>query len=231
VNGKKTKLVFTDGDGTSITASLTGGGTADASRDASGRIVLDVTGTGAKSSLALKPAKGGDGRVALGDVHVAGDLSAFKADKADLSGGVRLDGSAKALTFGNVSGGTVAAAGTIFSLQLKGGATNAKLLAGVAMSGGTTFGAGAAGSAIRKLKVGASLANTCFAAGVLPGDDGAYGTADDLLAGGPASAIGPVAVKLAADANCRFAAGLFGKVKIGKATIDPATDARFARLS
>lgn len=231
VNGKKTKLTFTDGDGTAITATLTGGGTADVSRDANGRILLEVSGTGPKSALTLKAGKGGDGRVALGDVHVAGALKGFKADRADLAGAVRVDGDGGALTFGSVAGGTVAAAGTIASLELKGGASGARFLAGVAMSGTATFAAGTPGSAIRKLKVGGSLAGSTFAAGVLPGDDGAYGTSDDVLAGGPTAALGPVAVKVAADASCRFAAGLFGKVKIGKATIDPATDPRFVRMS
>ena len=231
VNGRTTPGRFVDADGTAIVASLKGGGTAEAFLD-NGQIVLQLTGTGPKSTLALK-GKGGDGRISLGDVTVAGALKGLKITTGDLFGTMYVAGPAGALSLGTINGGTVAAAGNIFGVALKGGMLNGRVLAGVNFGANGALGGGddaAAAATIRKITLGAAATGSVFAAGVLPGPNGTYGNSDDVGTG-PASSILLFSSRGDVDATSRFEAGTFGRAKIGRTRADPATDPRFMLLA
>jgi hypothetical protein len=236
VDGRKTKLAWTDADGTVCVAVLGGGGTAQAYVDDSGRLSIDVTGSGPKSALTIK-GKGGDGRIALGDLQVSGALKAFSAKTGDLSGDAVVAGSVGKLLLGSLPGGTFTAAGSILAATVVGAVTDARLVAGVALGADGQFGGTGADAdvavtgTIRKLVLGGAVSGSDFAAGALPGSDGAYGSDDDTLAGGAGSVIKAVSAKGGVDDGSHFVAGLFGTAKIGPAKVDVTTDGRFVLLA
>jgi hypothetical protein len=228
---RTTLLKFVDADGTAITVSLKGGGTGQAFLE-DGRVVLELTGTGPKSTLSLT-GKGGDRRISLGGVHAAGPLKGLKATTADLFGTLFIAGPAGALSLGTINGGTVAAAGVIFGLAVKGGVSNGRVLAGVDLGADAELGGGddaAVAAVIRKITIGATATGSVFAAGVLPGANGTYGDGDDVGTGA-ASSILMFSSRGDVDATSRFEAGTFGRAKIGRLRADPTTDPRFMLLA
>ena len=232
VNGKSAKLTFLDGDGSKVTLTLKGGGTGQVLSDGN---VFDVvvTGTGPKSALAVA-SKGGDKRVMIRDLRTDGGLKTLSAKTADAVGVWAVNGDAKIVSLGSLSG-TFAAAGSVAALAVARNVSGGYVLAGVALGadakvGGTGADAdGYAAGSIGKLTVAGAVAATYVGAGVNPGTGGTFGDADDRATGGPASALKAVTVKGGVDAGTVFAAGLFGNAKIPGKVI-PADDAHFRLL-
>jgi uncharacterized delta-60 repeat protein len=101
VGRKRTKLVFTDLDGTRITITLVGGtGQAFQSGD---RIHLVINDLGHGVTLTIT-GKGGDGRVSLSDVTISGTLRSMVAKNSDLFGQLHVTGAIGKLVLGNISG-------------------------------------------------------------------------------------------------------------------------------
>jgi hypothetical protein len=226
-NGRSSPLKFVDPDGTSIVASLRGGGTGQAFLD-DGQIVLELSGTSAKSMLALKGKGGGDGRISLGDVHSDGAIRGVKATTADLFGTLYVAGAAGSVTLGTINGGTIATAGDLLGLSVKGGVAASHVLAGVNLGTDGVLGGGddsATAASIRKISLGATTTGSIFAAGVVPGPNGVYGDADDIGTGAT-SAIRTFSSRGIVDATSRLEAGSFGRVTINRTKLDVATDAR-----
>ena len=238
--GKIHLLVFKAADGTRVTLSLKGGGTATASYDGD-KVDLVLTGTTAKSVLSVR-ASGGSRRVSLGNVRADGALGAVVAPGSDLSGTLSVNGRLGTVALGSVTGGTIAAASSVGSLLVAGNVSGASVLAGAALgSDGLTGGTGTAAdsfsaASIGRLKVGGKVTGSVFAAGVNPGADGAYFTADDRLvpqaAGGTGAAdsIGPVVVRGGTDDATGFEAGSFATARLPK-LVKPADDNRFHTLT
>jgi hypothetical protein len=222
--GSKT-LVFSDADGTVVTVSLRGGGTASAFQE-SDRVNLVLRGTTARSSLRVTT-RGGDGRVTLGDVTAAGGpLGSVNAPAADLLGSFAVAGPVSRLTLGDVSGGTVAAAGPIARATVS-SLSRAKFLSGATPptpTRGATFGPGFIG----RLTVRGSVADSIVGAGLDP-VNGQFLDADDRVIGGPASVIQSIVVKGGVDEATRFVAGAFKTARL-PGRVDPATDPKFVRL-
>ena len=234
VNNRNTVLRHTDGDGTLITASLRGGGIAQLYTE-DGRLELDLIGTGPRSVLSLS-GRGGDRRIALGDVVSAGPLRGAKLVTSDLFGTFFINGAAGPIALGSINGGTLAAAGDLFGVLVKGAVASGRVLAGANLGANGRLGGGddAAGvGSIRRLTL-ASIAGTTgsvFAAGTLPGANGTYGDGDDVHAGGATSAILAIATRGDVDTATRFEAGTFGRAKIGRFRVDPTTDSRFVLVA
>jgi hypothetical protein len=231
VNGRTALLKFADPDGTGVIASLKGGGTAQAFLE-DGRVVVELTGTGPTSTLSLK-GKGGDARISLGGLHVAGPLKGLKATTADLFGTLFVAGPVGTINLGTINGGTVAAAGNVLGVTVKGGILNGRILAGVNLGADGELGGGddtAAAAILRKVAIGATATGSIFAAGVLPGANGTYGDGDDVGTGA-ASSILSFSSRGDVDATSRFEAGTFGRAKIGRTRADPSTDPRFMLLA
>ena len=237
-NGRKPKLTFTDADGTLVTATIAGGGTADVFMDG-GEVAMEVAGTGPRTTLTLTSRRGtGDSRVTLGSVHVDGSLRGLKAMAADLRGTFAVNGSLGTAALGSIAGGTLAAAGSVAGVQVAGGVAGARVLAGVGLGsdwrvGGTGDAADAATPAvIRRVRVGGDVAGSVFAAGVAAGN-GVYGDGDDAVAGGGDSGIMTInaAPRGTVDDATRFEGGRFGVVSIARRRVVPAADPRFVLLS
>jgi uncharacterized delta-60 repeat protein len=117
INGVQTKLPVTDGDGTITTLSLTGGGSGQAFLNGD-RIDLVLTGTTGASSLSFK-AKGGDGRVKLGDISVDGGLRQINGKTADLSGEFTAGSAVGKVLLGNATDAAITlGSGGLTTLQL-----------------------------------------------------------------------------------------------------------------
>jgi uncharacterized delta-60 repeat protein len=229
------KFVYTDADGTVITFSLKGNATGRVylSGDKLNLRIEDLSGGSVPCSVVIK-ARGGDGRIKIGDVICTGGLKAFNARTADLSGTMYVPGMAGKLALGNLTG-TVAASGAITSL-LVAGLDGAKVLSGAnlgsdAKLGGTstsadTFGQGFIGA----LKVAGRIKGSTVAAGLNPVDE-TIGDEDDIVVGGvgapggPFSVIRTITAKGGADDTSQFIAGGFKSVRLPK-RIDPANDAQ-----
>ncbi|MDH5351028.1 MAG: Ig-like domain-containing protein, partial [Betaproteobacteria bacterium] len=84
-------LTFRDADGTKVTLRLDGPGVGELTWDGSGWD-LQLTGTDGRSELSILTNRGGDGRFAIDDIHVAGSLDALFAPKTDLTGILAIDG-------------------------------------------------------------------------------------------------------------------------------------------
>jgi hypothetical protein len=222
--GGKT-LAFVDADGTAVAVTLQGGGTAYAFQQAD-RVDLVLRGTTVRSSLRIL-ARGGDGRVKLGDVTAAGGpLGSVNASGADLLGSFAVAGPVARLTLGDVAGGTVAAAGPIARATVA-GLSGARFLSGASPATptrGATFGPGFIG----RLTVRGSVANSIVGAGLDP-VNGQFLDADDRVIGGAASLIQSIVIKGGVDDTTRFVAGAFRTARL-PGRVDPATDPKFIRL-
>ena len=223
--GRKS-LVLADADGTLVTISLRGGGTAHVFRETD-RISLRLRGTTPRSSLRISTRGGTDGRVTLGDVIAAdGPMASVTAPMADLLGTLAVGGPVTSLTLGNVSGGTVAVAGPVARVSLN-NLSRAKLLSGASPATptrGATFGPGSIG----RLTVRGAVTNSIVGAGLDP-VNGQYLDPDDRVVGGPASLIRSVVVRGGVDEASRFVAGAFGTARL-PARVDPAASPHFIRL-
>jgi hypothetical protein len=216
----------TDADGTVLTISLKGRGTATVFND-SGRITIRVDGTDAGGSLSIKP-RGGNGFADVEDIIFSSPVKAIQGPRMTLDGllSAPFVGS---LQVGEITGGTVAAGG-LSAVQIMGSLTGARVLAGLASLGsdGAVGGEGAAGdtwqpAVIKSLKVGGAVSQSVVAAGLnrLGG-----GPADDSLL--TASAIQAVSIGASMDDLSRVIAPALPKaVRIHRAAIATASDHRF----
>ncbi len=127
-------VVLTDADGTVTTLKLAGPGSM--SLDLSGAtdqtisrgkamvtgpVAIDgitLTDTTGRSKVVIS-ARGGDGRVSLGDVSAPSGLAAIGARNIDLAGDITIGGLVRAMTFGSVTGSTITA-GAIGALTVVG---------------------------------------------------------------------------------------------------------------
>ena len=229
---KAAVLRFNDADGTAVTMGLKGGGMGQAFLE-DGQIVIDLTGTTAKSALAIG-GKLGDGRVELGNVFSSGPLKGVKAATTDLVGTLFVNGPAGLITLGGVAGGTVAVAGDLLGVVVKGALSDATVLSGVNLGADGVLGGGddsAGAGSIRTVKVAGSTTGSVFAAGALPGANGVFGDGDDVHPAGATNMIRSFMTMGDVDATSRVMAGVFGAVRIARGVVDPATDPRFVLLT
>lgn len=100
-----------DLDGTLVTFTLGGNGTAQLLRGVDGSFSLDLTGTDAKSTLTVTTKKttqpGDDGIARLSNINIAGALGSFTAKTSDLVGNFSATGSVSAFAIRNISGQTI----------------------------------------------------------------------------------------------------------------------------
>jgi hypothetical protein len=90
-----------------------------------------------------------------------------------------------------------------------------------------TFGAGS----ISRVSIGGDVSGGVIAAGLDPVDDLINNGDDAIIGDSLVSAIAKLSIRGMAESDSYFAAAAIrGKVKIGGATIDPATDTRFMVL-
>jgi hypothetical protein len=123
----------------------------------------------------------------LGDLVVRGTLSAS----------VFSQGRLQSIEASAVRGAVIESTSGIGRLRVSGRVEKSTILAGLDMVGGVPGnGDGVPGAGtIGRVEIGTRLLDTTIAAGVAPGLDGRFGTADDIPATGPAaSTIGPVMV-------------------------------------
>ena len=138
LNGKKTKLVLTDTDGTKITITLSGGqGSATQVGDGGSgtKIQLNITASDPRGCVLSISTHGGDKRASFSDIVITGAARSIKATTSDISGTLSMTGAAGSITVGNVSGnitvggglgtlkagaigGTVSVDGNIHTLKL-----------------------------------------------------------------------------------------------------------------
>jgi hypothetical protein len=230
VNGKKTRLSFTEADNTIVTVTLTGG-TGEVFKTSGGRFDLDLTATTGKVTIT---AKGGNGRAELNNVRVTGGLKSLVAKTADLTGTMSSTALLGAITLGSANGATISTPSPITSLKIAGTVANSHFFSGALLGtdgrfGGTGSDADTAfgGGEIRKITIGGAVTGSLFAAGFNPGDSTLL-NGDGTIVGGAASRIGSVRVKGAVDQTTVFTAGAFPKrVKFGTLSILPTSDPRF----
>lgn len=227
IEGRVQKLVYTDGDGTQMTMKVRGGSGA-AFLGADNRINLEITDSGAGATVRIK-GKGGDGRMALGDVTVNGALRKMAVKNGDLTGTFCSTGPIGKLTLGNVSDALICSAGDILKITAD-NLTRTRVFAGADLGdegelGGSGGNADAYNAAsIGKLRVRGEIAESTVGAGLDPVDS-TFLNGNDQIAGGQASVIRSI-VAGGADEKARFLAGSFGKAKLG-GKVSPAEDSRF----
>jgi hypothetical protein len=232
VNGRPQKLTFTDADGTLITFTIKKG-TGIAFLGADGKINLVFNDVGDRTTVNIKT-RGGDGRVALGDVTANGGIKSLSAKTADLSGTMSVTGSLGKLTLGNVLKASIAASGNIGTITLA-SLIDSTLLAGSNLGanaefGGTGVNADAYGAgSIKSLRVSGVIQNSTVGAGLDPVDATFLDEDDRVIGGAAASFIRSITAKQA-DGASRFLSGAFGKVKLGT-KVTPGEDPRFRVLA
>ena len=226
------RLVYTDGDGTRITF-MVRNGTGVAFLGADDRINLVITASAANGGAVVSVrGRGGNGRMAFGDVRVDGTLRSMSVRNADLAGTFCATGAIGKVMLGDVSGGSICAGGDIGSVLLT-SLTNAKVMAGANLGADGEFGGSAANAdtfgtgAIGKFRVSGAIVASTVAAGLDP-VDATFFDNDDRVTGGAASVIRSISAASADDAT-RFIAGAFGKARLGT-KVTPATDPRFRVL-
>jgi uncharacterized delta-60 repeat protein len=226
--GAKNKLTVGI-NGVTVTLTITGG-TGQAFLATNG-LHLEIA-AGSHGATLTIICKGGSRSVTLGDVTVTGTLKSLVNKSANLAGTLSATGAIGTLSLGNVTGGTIAAAGGISSLSVL-SAADAYFLAGANLGAdGEQGGSGTdadtfSGGAIRTFKVAGSLTNSVIAAGVEP-DDGIYLGGNDTLLGGTASIIRSISVH-SIDLSTRFIAGAFGTANIPR-KVKPGLDSHFEIL-
>jgi hypothetical protein len=188
-----------------------------------------LAGTTTRSSVGVS-ARGGDGRVRLGDVRaVDGPLGGFSARTGDVTGTFFVNGELRKFEAGTLSG-TLAAAGNIGSFALRGDLAGGSVLAGANLGGNAALGGGDdvfAAAVISKFSVAGSVAAAVVGAGFDPVDGNLLN--GGAVVGGPGSVIRSVTVRRTVDTASRFFAGAFGRVNAPR-RIDVATDNRFEVL-
>jgi len=228
VEGRTASLRFLDGDGTAVTLTLKGGGTARAFFDGT-NIDLVVSGTTPQSVLRLK-GSGGNGRISLRNLQTDGSLRSLQANTTDLSGTLSVDGSVQTLQLGTVTG-TLASAGSMGTVKLLGDVNGGRLLAGAdlgsdgKLGGSASEADGFAAATIGKLVIRGKTNAALVAVGVDP-RNGVFLDSDDQVLGGSDSRIGSIRVRGGADLASRFVAGDFGPARLP----DPATEDADGRL-
>jgi hypothetical protein len=155
-----------------------------------------------------------------GNWNVAGGVDAITADAVTAGFSAVIAGplSAMTLKLGGFTGLLVAS--SIGRFDAKGDLSDASIIAGSAFD---------AVNAIASFKLGGRLVTSTIKAGVRPGADGLFNTADDLLVNSPANAISDLLIiGTASPLNQQiFFAGSFGKASIMGQVVNPFSDARF----
>ncbi|CAN7346405.1 Ig-like domain-containing protein [Pseudoduganella sp. LjRoot289] len=103
-------ITLTDADGTRFTLSISGKGTVAVAGGAGG-YTLQVTGSDAATQLALTAA-GGDGRVLLAGVTVAGSIKSISGAGADLAGALTVSGALRTLVLRDAAGAQISTSGS-----------------------------------------------------------------------------------------------------------------------
>jgi uncharacterized delta-60 repeat protein len=229
VDGVPQKLQYTDGDNTTMMFTVTGGmGTAFLGSD--NRINLELTGAGLVVNV---KGKGGDGRIALGNVTVNGVLKSMSVKNGDLGGMLCATGSIGKVTLGAVQNASICSTGNIGTITVA-NLTNSRVMAGANLGADNAFGGANANADsysaanIGTLKVNGQITDSTVSAGLDP-VDATFFDNDDRILGGMASFIKTITAK-GADASSRFYAGSFIKAKLGT-RIEPENDSRFRILS
>lgn len=230
VNGKNTKLTYTDVDGTKMVFTIKGGtGTLFLGSDGKLNLVLSDGGQG--GCTVKVSGRGGDGRISFGDITANGSVKGMTVKNGDVSGTFSVAGNIGKLSLGDVSG-AICSAGSITSVSVS-NLTNARLLAGANLGANAEFGGTGAsadsfgGASIGTLRVSGQITGSTVGAGLDP-VDATFLDEDDRVIGGSTSFIRSISAKTA-DGSTRFLAGLFGKVKLG-AKVTPGSDERFRLL-
>jgi hypothetical protein len=225
VDGKKTRLSWTDADGT-VAQIVLAGGTGTAYTSDGNTLRLAITDGGAGGKLSIK-ARGGNGRIVLGDVTVTGSIKSLSAKPADVTGALFATGAIGNVTVGNLAAGTIASAtgliGNISAFSL----SDARILSGANLGSDAHIGGGDdsfAGGSIKAVKVTGNVSASVIGAGYDDGGDGDFLDGDNSVR--PGSTVRSISAKGGADNASRFAASTFGTVRI-PTKVDPATDARF----
>jgi RHS repeat-associated protein len=158
---------------------------------------LDLHGTDGSSRLTVRIRGHASRPRFTGTIEVGpGGLGAL-AVQGILAANVVSKGPLDSLKASAISGAFVGSTSGIGTIRVAGGVSASTIVAGLAMAdsvGGSDQ--GVPGSAtIGQVHIGGNLSNTIIAAGVAPGIDGRFGTADDIPASGTGpSTIGPVLV-------------------------------------
>lgn len=187
-----------------------------------------VANSSAASALAIS-AHGGAGRASLGSVAINGSIGSITAPTVDVSGVFFVQGDARRVTLGNITGGTFATAGAIGRMKLS-SLTNGLVVSGanpgpdLVFSGPSdpddSFGSGS----IDTLTVTGAIQGSTIAAGVNP-VDGIFGNGNDKPFGAGSSRISKL-VAASADSASRFEASVFSTILL-PAAVNPASDPRF----
>jgi len=194
-HGQET-LSVRDADGTLVRFSLSGPGTGEITIE-DGEWDLELTGTNGNSVLTILTLGGGDNRVELDDVHVAGALGSVIAPTMDLTGTLALEGPLRAgLLIGSATGAVIAAPTVLgtgfFGLQgitILGDLENSEILIGADLGadgqlGGTGANADAySGGNLGDFLVSGSMISSCVRVGQDP-VDGIFDNGNDVLLGG-----------------------------------------------
>jgi hypothetical protein len=211
--------------GVKVTFSLHGG-QGFALVDASGNLSVHLTGTTSRSALTIRST---GGRATLGSGLINGSIGTINAPTADLVGTFSVQGAAKQVTLGNITGGTLAASGALGNVSLA-ALSSGKVLSGANPGADNVF-AGAGDTddsftvgSISSLRVRGAITASVIGAGANP-VNGVFGDGNDQIVGGTSSAIGSI-FAASADTDTRFEAGAFKTVRI-PGPVDPATDPRF----
>lgn len=208
------RLTVTTPSAGRATFSLAAGGTGVAFQNGSA-IDLALRNTGPRSSITVTAPT-----ITIGNVVAPSSIASFVASGADLTGTFASGGSVQRIVLGSISGGIVAASGSI-SIFRVGDMAGAKVLSGVNF--GSDNAIGGTGTAVDSYAQGrintfiatGSVANTVVAAGFAPAD-GTFDNTQGTVVGGAASAIRFVNVPHDTDPDTRFVAGAFGTVILGK---------------
>lgn len=162
------------------------------------------------------------------------NISALRVQNGDFSGVLNIANNIGALDVrgGNMNNALVAAK-AISRLLITGNLSNSNILTGWHLGNDHAIG-GAGGNAdsivfgvINAVVIGGNATDAVIGAGLNFGGDGLPRGGDDSIVGGASSRLNNIKISGGANANSYFAAGAFGPVKIGGATIDPTSDPRF----
>ncbi|WP_447979418.1 LEPR-XLL domain-containing protein [Candidatus Nitrospira bockiana] len=206
-------LVLVDADGTSVTFQLTGAGTGEVLQDGSN---WDVRVTGTNSSTIIGViATGGNGRVSLDDISVAGSIGSFTALTTDLKGTFLIDNTIDYLSLGSIAGGSLYA-DAVKGLSVLGSVSSSTITIGSQSDAspllGTFYASGAVSGTI--VRVGVSAV------------DGIFGNGNDTIRVSPAIRLVTIGGTLSSDS--RFIASTRPTaVEINGVNVSPSGDSRF----
>uniref|UniRef100_UPI003CF3B8E5 Ig-like domain-containing protein n=1 Tax=Massilia sp. TSP1-1-2 TaxID=2804649 RepID=UPI003CF3B8E5 len=108
--GPVPSLTLTDADGTRIVLTMAGKGTAIITEGAAGYTIA-VSGSDATTQLSATTS-GGDGRMALAALDVAGEMKSFSAATADLTGAITVSGALRTLVLGDATNAQIVTGGS-----------------------------------------------------------------------------------------------------------------------